>query len=111
MLAVNAYSKNSLNLTVFRIFKFAFWLQTYIHILAAALYKQQELCIHVDQATQLDTDNSAPSFTRVSSTSSTSYSLTTSTLDPGKLYKVTIVLTSQKTASNTLTKTFRVAKK
>ncbi len=67
--------------------------------------------IHVDQATQLDTDNSAPSFTRVSSTSSTSYSLTTSTLDPGKLYKVTIVLTSQKTASNTLTKTFRVAKK
>ena len=41
--------------------------------------------IHVDQATQLDTDNSAPSFTRVSSTSSTSYSLTTSTLDPGKI--------------------------
>jgi hypothetical protein len=67
--------------------------------------------IHVDHATQLDSDNSAPTFTRVSSTSSTSYSLTTSTLDPGKLYKVTIVLTSQKTASNTLTKTFRVAKK
>jgi hypothetical protein len=67
--------------------------------------------IHVDHATQLDTDNSAPSFTRVSSTSTTSYSLSTATLDPGKLYKVTVVVTSQKTATNTLTKTFRVAKK
>jgi hypothetical protein len=67
--------------------------------------------IHVDYATQLDTDNSNPTFTRESSTSSTSYSLTTSTLESGKLYKVTVKVTSQKTSTNSLTKTFRVARK
>lgn len=67
--------------------------------------------IHVDYATQLDTDNSNPTFTRESSTSATSYSLTTSNLESGKLYKVTVVVTSQKTSTNTLSKTFRVARK
>jgi hypothetical protein len=67
--------------------------------------------IHVDYATQLDTDNSNPTFTRESSSSATSYSLTTANLESGKLYKVTVVVTSQKTATNTLTKTFRVARK
>ncbi|MFM7223026.1 MAG: hypothetical protein ACKO03_06330 [Bacteroidota bacterium] len=66
--------------------------------------------VHVDHATQLDTDNSAPTFTRVSSASA-SISLTTSKLDPGKLYKVTVVVTSQNKSSNSLTKTFKVAKK
>lgn len=67
--------------------------------------------IHVDYATQLDTDNAAPTFTRESSTSATSYNLTTSNLESGKLYKVTVVVTSQKTATNNSTKTFRVARK
>jgi len=67
--------------------------------------------IHVDYATQLDTDNANPTFTRESSTSATSYSLTTSNLESGKLYKVTVKVTSQKTATNTLSKTFRVARK
>jgi hypothetical protein len=67
--------------------------------------------IHVDYATQLDTDNSNPTFTRESSTSATSYNLATATLESGKLYKVTIKVTSQKTATNTSSKTFRVARK
>lgn len=67
--------------------------------------------IHVDYATQLDTDNSNPTFTRESSTSATSYNLATATLDPGKLYKVTVKVTSQKTSTNSLSKTFRVARK
>ena len=67
--------------------------------------------IHVDYATQLDTDNSNPTFTRESSTSATSYSLTTTTLESGKLYKVTVKVTSQKTSTNSLSKTFRVARK
>jgi hypothetical protein len=67
--------------------------------------------IHVDYATQLDTDNSNPTFTRESSTSATSYSLTTATLESGKLYKVTVKVTSQKTSTNSLSKTFRVARK
>jgi hypothetical protein len=67
--------------------------------------------IHVDYATQLDTDNSNPTFTRESSTTATSYSLTTSNLESGKLYKVTVKVTSQKTSTNTLTKTFKVARK
>ncbi|MEY2811036.1 MAG: hypothetical protein RI991_31 [Bacteroidota bacterium] len=67
--------------------------------------------IHVDYATQLDTDNSNPTFTRESSTSATSYNLATATLDAGKLYKVTIKVTSQKTSTNSLSKTFRVARK
>lgn len=67
--------------------------------------------IHVDYATQLDTDNANPTFTRESSTTATSYNLTTSTLESGKLYKVTVKVTSQKTATNTLTKTFKVARK
>jgi hypothetical protein len=67
--------------------------------------------IHVDYATQLDTDNSNPTFTRESSSSATSYSLTTANLESGKLYKVTVVVTSQKTATNSLSKTFRVARK
>jgi hypothetical protein len=67
--------------------------------------------IHVDYATQLDTDNSNPTFTRESSTSATSYNLATATLESGKLYKVTVKVTSQKTSTNSLTKTFRVARK
>ena len=67
--------------------------------------------IHVDYATQLDTDNSNPTFTRESSSSATSYSLTTANLESGKLYKVTVVVTSQKTSTNALSKTFRVARK
>lgn len=67
--------------------------------------------IHVDYATQLDTDNSNPTFTRESSTSATSYNLTTANLESGKLYKVTVVVTSQKTSTNTQSKTFRVARK
>jgi hypothetical protein len=67
--------------------------------------------IHVDYATQLDTDNSNPTFTRESSTSATSYSLTTATLESGKLYKVTVKVTSQKTSTNSSSKTFRVARK
>lgn len=67
--------------------------------------------IHVDYATQLDTDNANPTFTRESSTTATSYSLTTSNLESGKLYKVTVKVTSQKTSTNTLTKTFKVARK
>jgi hypothetical protein len=67
--------------------------------------------IHVDYATQLDTDNANPTFTRESSTSATSYNLATATLESGKLYKVTVKVTSQKTSTNTLSKTFRVARK
>ncbi len=67
--------------------------------------------IHVDYATQLDTDNSNPTFTRESSSSATSYSLTTSNLESGKLYKVTVKVTSQKTSTNSSSKTFRVARK
>lgn len=67
--------------------------------------------IHVDYATQLDTDNSNPTFTRESNATATSYSLTTSTLESGKLYKVTVKVTSQKTSTNSLSKTFRVARK
>lgn len=37
--------------------------------------------------------------------------ITTGTLASGTLYSVTVVVTSQKTASNTLTKTFKVARK
>lgn len=66
--------------------------------------------VHVDHATQLDTDNSTPTYTRVSSANA-SISLTTSKLDPGKLYKVTVVVTSQNKSSNSQTKTFKVAKK
>ena len=67
--------------------------------------------IHVDYATQLDTDNANPTFTRESSTTATSYNLATSTLESGKLYKVTVKVTSQKTATNSSSKTFRVARK
>lgn len=67
--------------------------------------------IHVDYATQLDTDNANPTFTRESSTSATSYNLATATLESGKLYKVTVKVTSQKTATNSSSKTFRVARK
>jgi len=67
--------------------------------------------IHVDYATQLDTDNAEPTFTRESSTSASSYNLATSTLESGKLYKVTVKVTSQKTATNSSSKTFRVARK
>ncbi|MBM3444190.1 MAG: hypothetical protein FJX83_04300 [Bacteroidetes bacterium] len=66
--------------------------------------------VHVDHATQLDTDNSTPTYTRVSSTSS-SIALTTAKLDPGKLYRVTVVVTSQNKSSNSVSKTFKVAKK
>jgi len=66
--------------------------------------------VHVDHATQLDTDNSTPTYTRVSSANA-SISLTTAKLDPGKLYKVTVVVTSQNKSSNSQTKTFKVAKK
>jgi hypothetical protein len=41
----------------------------------------------------------------------TSNEITTGTLASGTLYSVTVVVTSQKTASNTLTKTFKVARK
>lgn len=37
--------------------------------------------------------------------------ITTGTLVSGSLYSVTVAVTSQKTASNTLTKTFKVARK
>ena len=37
--------------------------------------------------------------------------ITTGTLVSGSLYSVTVTVTSQKTASNTLTKTFKVARK
>ena len=37
--------------------------------------------------------------------------ISTGTLASGALYSVTVVVTSQKTASNTLTKTFKVARK
>jgi len=67
--------------------------------------------IHVDYATQLDTDNSNPTFTRESSTSATSYNLATASLESGKLYKVTVKVTSQKTSTNSSSKTFRVARK
>jgi hypothetical protein len=67
--------------------------------------------IHVDYATQLDTDNANPTFTRESSTSATSYNLATATLESGKLYKVTVKVTSQKTSTNSSSKTFRVARK
>jgi hypothetical protein len=66
--------------------------------------------ISIDITTKTDPAGTLLESKNVKSTVA-SNDISTGTLASGTLYSVTVVVTSQKTASNTLTKTFKVARK
>ena len=66
--------------------------------------------ISIDITTKADPSGTLLDSKNVKSTVA-SNDLSTGTLVSGSLYSVTVAVTSQKTASNTLTKTFKVARK
>lgn len=66
--------------------------------------------ISIDITTKADPSGTLLDSKNVKSTVAAN-EITTGTLASGSLYSVTVAVTSQKTASNTLTKTFKVARK
>lgn len=66
--------------------------------------------VKVDITTKKDSDNSVVESKQVTSTTP-GIDISTGTLSPGVLCTVTVVVTSGKTATNSATKTFKVARK
>jgi hypothetical protein len=66
--------------------------------------------INIDLTTKRDSDGSLLESKNVKSTTAAN-DLSTGTFAPGVLYNVTVVVTSQKTSTNTSSKTFKIARK